>query len=269
MLALCLTVSPRAARAGAWTQSQGRLYARLSANRYFADQDYSASGRTVPFSAHGEFTDLNVAQYVEYGVTNRITAVASLAYKSLRDRNDDGESKAWGIGDIDLAIRGKIAEGRAGVVAAQVLVKIPRAYDADAVLPLGNGQYDYEARLLCGRSLWQLFPGYCNFEIAHRWRDGAPSDEIRYLAEVGSDFGCGLYGRSKLDGIRSRNNGLGLDTSGNPTARNNYDLTKLDLVVGRKLGARWSVEAGFAPSIYGRTTAAGSTISAAVSYVNR
>jgi protein XagA len=269
MLALCTAASPRAVHAGAWTQPHGRLYARLSANRYFADQDYGTSGRTTPFSAHGEFTDLNVAQYIEYGVTNRITAVASLAYKSLRDRNGDGVSKAWGIGDIDLALRGKIAEGRAGVVAVQFLAKVPKAYDADAILPLGNGQYDYEARLLYGRSLWQLFPGYCNFEIAHRWRDRAPSDEIRYLAEVGSDFGRGFYGRSKLDGIRSRNNGLGLDTSGNPTARNNYDLTKLDLVVGRKLGARWSVEAGFAPSVYGRTTAAGSTISAAVSYVNR
>ena len=59
-------------------------------------------------------------------------------------------------------------------------------------------------------------------------------------------------------------NGKRRDTSGNPTATNNFDLGKLDLTVGYKAAPNWGVEASYVPTIYGQNTASGSTYTLAL-----
>ena len=59
-------------------------------------------------------------------------------------------------------------------------------------------------------------------------------------------------------------NGKRRDTSGNPTATNNFDLGKFDLTVGYKFTAGMGVEASYVPAIYGQNTAAGSTYTLAL-----
>jgi len=173
-------------------------------------------------------------------------------------------SKGQGIGDIDLGVRYKILDRAFGIVSGQALVKIPGGYGKTDPLPLGSGQYDYELKLLYGRSLYPVIPGYCNAEIGYRWRVGDPSDEIRYLLELGIDITKNIYTRAKLDGIRSRENGKKYDSSGNPTATNNFDLGKLDLAVGWKVSSTWGVEASYVPSLYGKNTSVGVTYSLGV-----
>ena len=52
------------------------------------------------------------------------------------------------------------------------LVKIPETYDEDDDVPLGNGEYEFEGRLLYGKSMWPVIPGYVNLEAAYRKRSG-------------------------------------------------------------------------------------------------
>jgi len=93
---------------------------------------------------------------------------------------------------------------------------------------------------LYGRSLSNWFPGYVNFEAGYRYRAEAPSDEFRYLAEIGVDITERLYVRAKLDGINSMNNADTVaNISGNPTAGNQFDLQKLDTALGYKLTGKW------------------------------
>jgi len=148
----------------------------------------------------------------------------------------------------------------------QALVQVPEAYDENDDLPLGNGQYDAELRLLYGRSLWPWVPGYCNLEAGYRWRAEQPSDELRYLVEVGSDLGKRFYARAKLDGTYSMDNGAHRDESGNPAATNNFDLGKLDLTLGYRLNSSWMLEAGYAPELYGQNTSAGATYTLALAF---
>jgi hypothetical protein len=101
-------------------------------------------------------------------------------------------------------------------------------------------------------------------EIGYRWRAKDPSDEIRYLIEFGVDLGRDFYTRAKLDGTIGMDNGKKLDTNGNPTSSNNFDLGKLDLTVGYKAAPNWGIEASYVPAIYGQNTAAGATYSFAV-----
>ncbi|HEX7879267.1 MAG TPA: hypothetical protein VF720_07640 [Candidatus Eisenbacteria bacterium] len=261
---LAAAISTRTARAGAWTQEKGALYNRLAGSFYGSTEEYDTEGHRdfIPF--HGDYAEVNLTDYVEYGLTDRLTVLGSLVLKKLELENDIRITRSKGLGDIDAALRFKLAEGSAGVASVQALVKIPTGYEVDVPLPIGNGEFEYDAHLLYGRSLWPLIPGYCGVEVGYRWRAGAPEDEIRYLAEVGTDLGKHLYTRAKLDGVKGTKSGAAVDLNGNPTIRNAYDLGTLDLTFGGKLGSHWFLEGGYAPSLYGRTTTAGSRWSLAL-----
>ena len=250
---------------GAWTQEEGHSYNRLAVNYFYSEKEYVDDSDRVVYENDGSFQDANLNYYLEYGVTDDLTAIASIYYKQLRREDSTIDIKTYGIGDVDLALKYKILDNIAGVFSGQVLVKVPEFYDENDTLPLGNGQYDVEFRLLYGRSVYPLFPGYFNLEAGYRWRAEDPADEFRFLVEVGSDFGANFYGRAKLDGLLGLNNGDNtMDQYGNPTIANDFDLVKLDLTLGYQLSEQWGVEAEFTPTVYGERTAYGQTYTLAL-----
>lgn len=251
--------------AGAWTAPQGSFYEKLGFNYYYSHESFDPKGGRTGASA-AKFSDYNLTNYFEYGVTNDLTVINSLTYKWLESTSGAAKTSADGLGDVDLGVRYKLFEGSAGIFSTQALVKVPGAYGQSDPLPLGNGQFDTELRLLFGRSLYPFLPGYANVEAGYRFRAAEPSDEIRYLVELGFDITKDLYTRGKLDGILCMNNGVKRNSSGNPTAANNYDLGKLDLALGWKVTPSLGVEIGYRPDIYGQNTAAGANYSFAVYY---
>ncbi|GFO68405.1 hypothetical protein GMLC_19840 [Geomonas limicola] len=252
------------ALAGAWTAPKNGYYEKISYNYYYAHQEFNRFGGRNEMANDGRFSDNNITNYLEYGITDRLTAINSLTYKWLRNEDNSTLSKGNGLGDVDLGARYKILDSDKGIFSSQLLVKIPGAYSKNDPLPLGNDQADVELRFLYGLSLYPVLPGYANVEFGYRWRDQDPSDELRYLVEVGADLGAKFYTRAKLDGITSLNNGKRLDANGNPTATNNFDLGKLDLAVGYKVASNWGIELAYVPALYGQNTAAGATYTAAL-----
>jgi hypothetical protein len=253
--------------AGAWTQNRGAMYNRLVFNYYYADERFDGGGQRKDFDNNGDFKDLNVNYYVEYGLTCRLTAIGSFYYKYLEYDDETVKLETYDFGDIDFALKYRLYNGPLGVFSVQGLVKIPGVYDRHERLAIGNGQYDLEFRVLYGLSLWRFLPGYCNFEVGYRWRADDPSDEFRYLAEFGMYFVKNTYGRIKLDGILGlRNAEKDIDFSGNPAATLDFDLGKLDAALGYKISPRWAVELGYVPEIYGLNTSAGARYSMAVVY---
>lgn len=262
---LMVVTSATSALAGAWTANQGAFYDKVAFNYYYSHQTFDSNGNRNGTPNNGKFTDYNLSNYFEYGLIENLTVINSLAYKWLENDERTVRTEGYGVGDVDLGLRYKLLDSeKIGIVSSQLLVKIPGGYKTSDPLPLGNGQYDTELRLLYGRSLYPMIPGYGNVEIGYRWRAEAPSDEIRYLIEFGVDVTKEFYTRAKLDGIISVDNGMKRDTSGNPTATNNFDLGKLDLTIGYKAAPNWGVEASYVPAIYGQNTAAGSTYTLAL-----
>jgi hypothetical protein len=262
---LLLAASATSSFAGAWTAKQHAYYDKLAFNYYYSHETFNSSGSRGGTLNNRKFTDYNLSNYFEYGLLDNLTVINSLAYKWLENDDNSVRTKGYGLGDVDLGLRYKLLDNdKVGIISGQLMVKIPGAYDIKDPLPLGNGQFDTELRLLYGRSLYPLIPGYGNVEIGYRWRAEAPSDEIRYLIEFGVDVTKDIYTRAKLDGTLSVDNGKKRDTSGNPTTTNNFDLGKLDLTVGYKAAPNWGVEASYVPSIYGQNTAAGATYTLAV-----
>jgi len=205
---------------------------------------------------------------MEYGITSDLTIISSMYYKYLKKEDDSIETETWGVSDLDLGLKYKLLDSRMGVLSTQGLIKIPDLYDEDDPVPLGNGQYDFEIRLLYGISLMPKFPGYLNTELGYRFRTEDPSDEWRYLFEFGMDLGRKTYARVKLDGIMNADNGEYTSAiEGNPTLTNNFNLGKLDMALGYKLSRKWSAEFGYTPAIYGESTSAGETYSLSVVYM--
>lgn len=268
LLAACLIlITSGDVFAGAWTQEKGKSYHRAAANYYYADEEYDADGDSTDMPFNGEFTDFNLNYYMEYGILDELTVIGSAYYKMIEREDDYYKYETDGMGDMDLGLRYRLHNSDIGIFSVQGLVKIPEFYDEDDALPLGNGQYDYELRLLFGRSLWPVIPGYMNLEAGYRWRAKDPSDEFRYLVEIGSEFGKNFYGRAKLDALVSMDNAdHNTDAFGNPTASIEYDLAKLDLTLGYHLNTQWGLELEYTPAVWGENTAKGATWTLAVSF---
>jgi len=262
---LLITASTATCFAGAWTQPKNGFYEKLGFNFYYSDETFGPTGGRDRTPNHGRFRDYNINNYFEYGATSDLTVINSLTYKWLYNETDQFSSKGYGLGDVDLGLRYKFLDSpKAGIVSTQFLVKIPGTYSRNDPLPLGNAQYDAELRVLYGRSLYPLIPGYANVELGYRWRAQDPSDEFRYLVEFGIDITRSLYARTKLDGIMSVDNGKKFDGGGNPTATNNFDLGKVEITVGYKFTPAWGVEATYRPDVYGQNIAAGTNYSLAL-----
>jgi protein XagA len=263
ILIKCWVAEP--AFAGAWTRGKGGWYHQVSGNYYKADENFDDDGNRQDFAGNGEFKDRNISYYMEYGICDDLTAIGSWPYKWLEYEDDTVTNKTDGFSDLELALKYRLFSTDNGVCSMQGLVKIPEAYDKNDAAPLGNGQYDYEFRLLYGQSLYPHIPGYFNTEVGFRYRTEEPANELKYLLEFGVDFTKIIYGRMKLDGTL----GLGhvndsANVSDNPTITNDYDLGKLDVALGWKMLPEWSAELGYRPDIYGKNTAAGANWSLTV-----
>jgi len=266
ILILCLSLSSEI-MAGAWTAKEGASYHKLAVNYYYSDENFDDNGDRK--DALSDFTDVNLTYYMEYGIRDNLTAFLSIPYKYIESDPDVGSSRdTYGIGDQEYGLRYNFINDDRGVFSVQGLVKVPDLHDEDpGDLPLGNDQVDYEVRFLYGRSLYPK-PVYFGLEAGYRFRRQEPSDEIKYLAEIGYNINEKSYVRTKLDGTLSADNAdsgsILLGTGGNPTLVNAYDLGKLELTGGYKFDKKFSTEFTWTPYIYGQNTSAGNNFQFAI-----
>ena len=184
-----------AAFAGAWTQKWGGYYFKLAAGYLNSTKDIDADGKQVEKASMGELRDLNYSAYLEYGLLDRLTLVASAPYKRLRDIRTLRDlnsvvtgtalEKRSGFGDLEVRLRWRLAS-QPLVVSVAAGGKVPLWYGEDngTRVPLSSKEADVDVRLLLGRSLYP-FPGYVTGEVGYRIRDGFFSNEVLYFLEAG------------------------------------------------------------------------------------
>ncbi|UTW54340.1 hypothetical protein [Kordiimonas sp. SCSIO 12610] len=260
-IALCAMVAaPAPAFAGAWTAKKGSAYNKFAINTF----DSSALFGTQE-EGFEEFTDLNFTFYGEYGITDDLTFFGSAALKRITRTDFGVQVTNEGVGDVDLGLRYNFYNDDF-VFSGQFLFKAPYLYDEDADLPLGNGQEDYEFRLLFGKTLGRL--GYFGAEAGYRFRAGDPVDEFRYLIEYGFDVTDNVYLRAKLDGTLNAQSGDNLvdTTSANPALPLAFDLGKLETTAGWKINDNFVGEFTVTSNIYGDNTLRGTNFQFAVVY---
>ncbi len=186
--AVWLSFSSRAF-AGAWTQQKNGYYFKIATNYLKSTDNLDSDGNEVPKPGMGTLKDLNFSAYLEYGVLDHLTLVATIPYKRLSDTRTFtggiGKERVTGFSDLEVRLRRGLMN-QALVTSIALGGKFPAGYevDDDTRVPLGTTKVDADIRLLVGRSFYPV-PGYSTGEFGYRIRGGQFSDEIFYALEAG------------------------------------------------------------------------------------
>lgn len=256
---------PTQAFAGAWTAKKGENYLKGAVN-YF-----ETSSRFGPEGTFENFQNTNFNVYWEHGVRDDLTFFATGSLTDIENRADGVETSETGVGDIDVGLRYRLIDGPV-IVSVQGLFKAPYLYDEDSELPLGNGQEDFEGKVLFGKSFGDL--GYGGLELGYRFRTDDPVDEFRFLVEYGFDLSDKVYLRTKLDGIHAAQSSdvegaiVDPDTifqvATNPQLPLEFDLGRLEYTAGYKINDTLGAEITGTTAIYGDNTLSGTNIQVAL-----
>lgn len=259
-----LTLIPTTAQAGAWTAKEGDTYLKGAVNYFSTSDRFGFDDANDGFE---EFSNKNFNVYGEYGIKDNLTFFATGSLAEIENDANGVSVSNTGVGDIDLGLRYRLIDGPV-IVSVQGLFKAPYLYSEDAELPLGNGQEDFEGKLLIGKSFGKL--GYGGLEAGYRFRTDEPVDEFRFLVEYGINATEKTYLRTKLDGIiAAGSSDTGDDIfdatqSLNPQLPLEFDLVRVEYTVGYKFTDTWAGELTGTTAVAGSNTLNGTNIQAAI-----
>jgi hypothetical protein len=189
--------------AGAWAQPKGHYYTKLTFIYSKADGLY---GTNFP----AKFTDYSLYFYGEYGVLDKTTVI--LNFPSMKRSIDEASSvrgKTTGFLAGDFEIQAKYQFLSKPLVASALIgTKVPTVYKVEDFPPLGNGETDFDAKLLLGASLYPI-PAYLTGDVGYRIRGGDFIDEINFNFEAGYTFFKKYLVRLAATGIRGTKDSQG------------------------------------------------------------
>lgn len=260
---LSLFASPMMA-GGGWTQRTGKGYIKISEWWLVADQHFTTGGGIDPNVTTGIFT---TSVYGEYGITDRLTAVAYVPFFTRNYMNNlvsatTGEVIVPGealsaFGDVDLTLKYGIIQKPGLAVSVSLTAGLPTGNPvagAQQNLQTGDGEFNQIIQVDAG------FPYkigklslYGNVYTGFNNRTNGFSEEIRYGLETGTSLLDGkfwLIGR--LFGVESLKNG---DASSqiNSTSifANNSEYTSYSIEAAAYLTKTLGVSANFTSAFRG------------------
>ncbi len=180
---------------------------QVTKDRYFLD------GTRTPYFFGGHNDTKGFFLDVRHGFTDRLELDVQLPYFTITFNDLAADRSSTGFGDLRLGARYKVLEGPL-VITLGATVKFPTGqFDNDAeVVPVGEGQYDYELQLELARSLWPR-PGYITGMIGYRIRTENSEtgidhgDELFWSLEAGYQLIPKIWFKARWRGLH------GFDTS--------------------------------------------------------
>lgn len=250
---------------GGWTQPKGGIYLKLSEWWIISNQHFTDAGLIDPNTTSGIF---NTSFYGEYGITDRLTAVAYVPFFSRSYMNNvvsgtTGEVLIPGeainsFGDTDLSI--KYALNKKGVIrtAATLTLGLPLGNNSGGSqgnLQTGDGEFNQLLQLDASSS-FQIkntsIYGTATFGFNNRTKGF--SDELRYGIEVGAGlFKNKFWLIGRITGVESLQNGT-LSSEANSTSifANNSEFTSYSIEAAVYLTKQFGVSASYASAFRGQ-----------------
>lgn len=184
--------------AGQWVESPGHGWSQVTVYHQDTRQEYGEDGEVRDFFADGHSITTSLFATTAAGIVRGLDGWAQVSVHRLEFEDVVGDRQQIGLGNVRLWLRaGPELLGIEGPlpVALRAGVKLPGAdFPVDAeVIPLNEGQRDWELLLELGHSLWPA-PVYLQGWIGYRWRERNdeifrdPGDEIFYYAAAGGEL---------------------------------------------------------------------------------
>ncbi len=203
---LALGMGP-AATAAQWVEPPGQGW--VSATAYYQNtrDTYDIVGDVSPFPGNGHAISTASFVTLALGINDGVDAWAQFSFQRLRFDDFAGRRTSTGPGDTRLYVRASPLRvfGVTSPVAIRGGVKLPLGdFDVGSnLIPLGDGQRDWELILELGRSFYPS-PVYAMGWIGYRWRDETDDgsdfgDERFFYTAVGGDAGSVGF-KAGLDG---------------------------------------------------------------------
>lgn len=210
------------ADAGAWTLPKGKLWAKATyfqqstnewyvASPQFIDGQVVSTGQRTRYNFGGQYQ--SKALFVEgfYGLSDRFDIGVQIPYfdQSFADQTRSQPVAAAGLSDMRIVAKLRLID-KPFLVALKAGIKMPTGEfkNEDGLIPVGEGQWDYDLVTQFGRSFWPL-PLYANVDIGFRLRtkndeiDRDPGDEWFLNAELGYNITRKLILMGKYEMLRS------------------------------------------------------------------
>ena len=246
-----------------WVEDPGRGWAALAVYHQDTREEYRSNGDVRDIFPDGHAITTSSFLTLNSGLVRGVDAWLQLSFHHLQfnDLADDrsstgfGDTRAWiraaplkWLGsDLPFAIRGG--------------VKLPFGdFDVDAeIIPLGDGQRDWEVMAEVGHSFWPRSE-YVMGWVGYRWREENTEslrdfgNEVFYFAQVGGRAGPVGY-KVAVDGW----DGASGAVEGLPIPSFQRDLVQLQSTLSYPLGPG-EVEAGARFTLRGKNLPAGTAL---------
>lgn len=212
LLVLLLLAQP--VFADGWPQRRGKGYYKIGFRMLRATEYYEPNGNRIGVPTIGDYT---LSFYGEYGITDRITAVAYVPfYERITLNQQIGRTSGFvfnegdavnGIADPIIGVRIGLLQAGATVLSASLKLGLPLGNSTqENGLLTGDGELNQLVSLEAGHSFYPM-PAYAKASVGFNQRTGGFSDEIVYGLEAGYTIADRVTIAARLRGVEPLRNG--------------------------------------------------------------
>ncbi len=249
-LALAVSGTSHAtAHASPWSRPDGEILLISRADYFKSDLGVVNIGGEL---VDGRFERVETNNYVEFGLTEKITIGSKLFYgTSWLTRGADVETDT-GFGEIEFFAQRQVFRNGRHAGAIKIAGAVPSDASSGARPGLQSDGAGIEISALYGRTIiTRPFKIFATAELGYRKRFSDAADQVRLLTTVGIE--------------PSKRWLILLDTFSVKSAENerpggvDYDVVKFQPAIVWRASKRWSVQAGVSEEVAGRNLALGRT----------
>ncbi|MXW17590.1 MAG: transporter [Gemmatimonadetes bacterium] len=243
-----------------WVEEPGKGWIALAAYHQDTRERFGIDGDTRVFFAEGHAVTTSSFLTAALGLVPGFDMWSQFSFHRLRYDDVAGTRSSTGFGDARFWLRAAPLKwlGSAVPFAVRAGFKVPIGdFDVDAeVIPLGDGQRDWEVMAEAGHSFWPRTL-YLSGWVGYRWREENPEsgkdfgNEVFYFAQAGGRFGRWGW-KVAVDGW----DGASGVTEGVPVPSFQRDLVQLQPSLLYDVGPG-QMEAGVRFALKGRNLPAG------------
>lgn len=194
-----LSIAVPSVQAQAWPQAKGALYVKATYGQSSASRQYLFDGRTAPYADNVSgtaFLDRSAYLYAEYGLTDLLTLVATVPYKTLRVEDAAFRYSTRSVGSVTVGARLALKpllnwSAPQQALALNASLGLPAGYTRNLAPAVGGGQADAQVTLAYGLSLFPL-PGYAQIGAGYRLRSSVYAFSQATDCQPGRDIDCVL-----------------------------------------------------------------------------
>jgi len=259
--------------ANGWPQPKGHGFFKLDFSFIRARSFYGPDGNIYDINGSGTLlSNYTTAFYGEYGLTNKLTAIAYVPFL-VRNTVNEGVGAITGevlqpglentaFGDVDLGLRYGFFKKGGFVLSGSLWLGIPSGdYKNPDLLFTGDGEWNQQLRVEWGFGAERWYTnGYAG--VNNRTKDF--SEEFRFQVEAGYWLLKNkLLASAKLAAVESFKNGSPAD-SGNGLFSNNVEYLSPQLGLTYEHNGKWGVSALVAGAFVGTNALASPSVSVGV-----